>query len=455
MNVFDLGRTSSGMFNFANEMIEFQDDQFGHQLEGLFTEIKNTYAKPGISMPAGLADKFSQRMSKLIFARFGLKCTVVYTEHMAAIMPLYANRHHIFMPDMWKGYEVEEQAKFLSKLNNKKGTVDLAKAKIGGIYSEYEHNLYINYDDFFSTGMLTPAQATGITLHELGHGFYSISHGDRWHSANQVLSDIAIKSLGKKQTDRTLLYKELEKYNENIKKEELDKMINGEPVVSGYLWFKYIAEGNFNAAGGGTEVKTYDKTSCEQMADNFAARFGYGREVVEGLEAIYKVYGSVNHSWLLSSVGLIFELLWTIGGLAYCILGIIGAVSTMNVFGLFQFVMLGIAVVTYIFSTGEATRNYTYDELKYRYKRLRDQMVTSLKDKSLPKNKVTDIVKNIEYTDEVMKKLYEDWSVYRVVLNRLIPAHWAAKNSIEDQQLLETLAANAMFMKAAQIRTAV
>ena len=124
MNVFELGRSHSSMFNFAAEMIEFQDDQFGHQLEGLFTEIKQMYPKPGISMPASLANKFSKRMSKMIFSRFGLKCKVVYNEHLAAVLPMYANRHHIFLPDMYKGVEIEEQNKFLSTLNNKKGTID-------------------------------------------------------------------------------------------------------------------------------------------------------------------------------------------------------------------------------------------------------------------------------------------------------------------------------------------
>ena len=455
MNVFELGRSHSSMFNFAAEMIEFQDDQFGHQLEGLYAEIKQTYAKPGISMPAPLADKFSARMSKMIFSRFGLKCKVVYTEHLAAVMPMYANRHHIFLPDMYKGIEIEEQTKFLTNLNNKRGTIDLAKAKIGGVYSEYEHNLYINYDDFFSTGLLTPGQATGITLHELGHAFYNISHGDRWHSANQILADLALTSVKKKNKDRTLVYKELEKYNENIKKEELDKMMEGEPVVSGYLWFKYIAEGNFNADGGTTQVKTYDKTSCEQMADNFAARFGYGREVVEGLESIYKTYGSFNHSWYMISAAMVWELLWTMAGVLMAVMMIKAGLYLVVPMMIFNGVMLGIMVVSYIYATGESTRDYTYDELKYRYKRIRDQMVTRLKDKSLDKASVKKILQNIEYTDGVIKTIYEDWSVYRVVLNRLIPAHWAAKNAIEDEQLLETLAANAMFMKAAQIRTSV
>ena len=455
MNVFELGRSHSSMFNFAAEMIEFQDDQFGHQLEGLFTEIKQMYPKPGISMPASLADKFSTRMSKLIFSRFGLKCKVVYNEHLAAVLPMYANRHHIFLPDMYKGVEIEEQNKFLSTLNNKKGTIDLAKAKIGGVYSEYEHNLYINYDDFFSNDMLTPGQATGITLHELGHAFYSISHGDRWHTANQVLADLAIKVSGKKNNDRSLVYKELEKYNENIKKDELDKMINGEPVVSGYLWFKYIAEGNFNAAGGSSQVTTYDKTSCEQMADNFAARFGYGREVVEGLESIYKLYGSFNHSWYMVSAAMIWELVWTIYAAFTSILMIQAGIATANPYVISQGIFIGFIVVSYVFATGESTRDYRYDELKFRYKRIRDQMVTRLKEKSLDKKTITNILENIKYTDDVIKSVYENWSIYRVVLNRIIPANWAAKNAIEDEQLLETLAANALFIKAAQIRTSV
>lgn len=455
MNIFELGRSSHSMFNFAAEMIEFQDDQFGHQLEGLFTEIKNTYIKPGMSMPSAMADKYASRMSKLIFARFGLKCKVIYNEHLAAIMPLYANRNHIFLDESYKGVEIEEQLKFLEKLKNQRGFIDLAKAKIGGIYSEYEHNLYVSFDDFFSDNMMTPGNATGAVLHEIGHAFYNIAYSDRWHGANQVLAELAIKLSGKKNTDRTHIYREIEKYNDKIKKEEIDKMLSGEPVVAGYIWFKYIAEGNFNSNGSGMMVSTYDKTSCEQMADNFAARFGYGRELVAGLEAIHEMYGSTNHSWLMAGMSMITGLIAAIAFTAVSISLIsIGFATGFGAFLLYG-ILVGFITMATVFSTGESCRDYTYDELKFRYKRIRDQMVTRLKDKSLDKAVVIATVKDIEYTDAIIKKLYEDWSVFRVVLNRIIPANWAAKNSIEDQQLLETLAANAMFMKAAQIRTAV
>ena len=457
MNVFELGRSHSSMFNFAAEMIEFQDDQFGHQLEGLFTEIKNTYVKPGISMPAAMADKYSVRMSKLIFSRFGLKCKVVYNEHMAAIMPLYANRNHIFLTDWQKGAAIEDQIKFLEKIKGEKGYIDLAKAKISGRYSEYEHVLYVNYDDFFSEDMLTPGQATGITLHEIGHAFYNISHSDRWHSSNQILADLALTTVGKKNTDRTHIYREIEKYNDKIKKEEIDKMMTGDPIVAGYIWHKYIAEGNFNTNGASTTVSTYDQTSCEQMADNFAARFGYGREVISGLEAVHKVYGSFNHSWYMAAWGMILE---------YAIIGAFNAVAIAMIMAAFSVatggavlliygIMIYIFTTAYVLSTGEAKRDYTYDELKFRYKRIRDQMVNRLKDKALDKAIVKKIIGDIAYTDNVIKGIYEDWSIYRVILNRVIPSNRAAKNAIEDEQLLETLAANAMFMKAAQIRTSV
>lgn len=455
MNVFDIGRTHNAMSVFAAEMIEFQNDQFGAQLESIFTEIKDTYVKPGMRMPAAMADKYSARLSKMIFNRFGLKCSIVYNEHLAAVMPLYANRNHIFLNSWHKGVEIEDQVKFLEKLKNQKGFIDLAKAKIGGRYSEYDHTLYINYDDFFASGMLAPGQATGIVLHEIGHAFYNISHSDRWHSANQILADLALTTVGKKKTDRTHIYREIEKYNDNIKKEEIDKMLSGDPIVAGYIWHKYIAEGNFNASGGSAKNNTYDQTSCEQMADNFAARFGYGREVVSGLEVIYKLYGSFNHSWYMAAWSMLLE---------YALVGIFNAIAISMIIAAFSVgagggvlllygILIKIFTVAYVFSTGEASRDYTYDELKFRYKRLRDQMVTRLKDKSLDKTTVRKILDDIAYTDGVIKGIYEDWSIYRVILNRVIPANWAAKNAIEDEQLLETLAANALFVKSAALRT--
>jgi hypothetical protein len=152
---------------------------------------------------------------------------------------------------------------------------------------------------------------------------------------------------------------------------------------------------------------------------------------------------------------MIWELMWTISAAIVSISMIQLGLATVNPYAILRGIFIGFIVVSYVFATGESTRDYRYDELKFRYKRIRDQMVTRLKDKSLDKKTITNILENIKYTDDVIKSVYENWSIYRVVLNRIIPANWAAKNAVEDEQLLETLAANAMFIKAAQIRTIV
>ncbi len=93
-----------------------------------------------------------------------------------------------------------------------------------------------------------------------------------------------------------------------------------------------------------------------------------------------------------------------------------------------------------------------YSHYIQRYKRIRNDLVESLKDKSMPKDQVERIQKSIDEIDGVMSDTTYSESIYRKITNLILPSHSRTKASINEQQLMEELISNDLFIKAAQLK---
>jgi hypothetical protein len=187
----------------------------------------------------------------------------------------------------------------------------------------------------------------------------------------------------------------------------------------------------------------YDETSSEQLADNFAARFGYGRELISALEHFYIL--TPERSSFAAFISFIIEFLVVqIGGTAALIVGIAG-VPELIIFGIMMMFL------TFIFA-GEEHHDYTYDRLKLRYKRIRDQYIEMIEKANLTKAELTIAIADVHAMDSIIK----DTRIYRGPSSLIADFCWApnrsAKEAILLQQLLEELAHNDLFLKAAEMK---
>ena len=324
-----------------------------------------------------------------------------------------------------------------------KGYVDVKKAKVAGIFSQYEHDLYMNPLMLFRDWGLLPPETTAVHLHETGHIFTTIEYSDRLESCNLILSNIASSLMGDRGKMKTeYVYRELSKVNDKVTEEEADKLVNGSAVIAGLTYFKVVI-GSIQ-----TQMAecTYDKTSSEALADNFASRFKYGRPLISGLEKITKYHGfsaEKSKAWytfrFVFSVCSMFVL--PMAAVALLTAGMIGP----------GFWFFYIWVMTFYLAR-EDVRDYTYDELKNRYKRIRSDMVELLKDPKLEKEALVALVTDIEYMDKVIDDTMIFKGPFRLVSNFLFSGASAARASVLEQQILEELASNDMFLLSAKIK---
>jgi hypothetical protein len=119
---------------------------------------------------------------------------------------------------------------------------------------------------------------------------------------------------------------------------------------------------------------------------------------------------------------------------------------------IFYAIISALIITSMLGGSGESGRDYTYDKLKLRYVRLRNDMIESLKDQKLSPKEMKPIVDNIYVMDGIIKDTME----YNTILDGFLNVFWSsdrnAGRSIREEQLLEELSANPLFIKSAELR---
>jgi hypothetical protein len=419
------------------EIIDFQDTTLGIQMETILTEMQSMILRSQYDTVPMV-----RSLESLIFKRLGLKTNIITNAGLAAILPFYSNKNHIFLHPYWRGQAslVADQDRILRDAADRPGGVDLKHARVSGIFSEYTNLVYMNYIELFTTYHMTPAEVTAVMLHELGHGFYACEYSDRLASTNQVLANVALELTGKKDRDLKYIYKELKSINADITETDVDHMTSGPSVIAGYYWFKALV----GTVESQKANDTYDRTAFEQVADNFAARFGYGRPLITALERLHDYYGNPERSRSWSTINLVLSCGWLVGITA----AIIGLVAASIPVGL----LYAVFFVLIFRASGDGLKDYTYDGLRDRYKRVRNEYIALLKDTAVPKDELKQILEAVYAMDTVISNTNEHRNIFNILSNLLFKVNRDARSAIQEEKMLEELAFNDLFLKSAELR---
>lgn len=429
------------------EMIDFQKDGFGKTLENFFKQIEADIKNNEYRSRKELSESgYPVELEELIFKRFGLKLRVVMdTECAGAIMPYYANNQHI-LAQHWIRDWLDDEASFnriRKDITNKTGTIDLKKAKLAGIFSVYVHDCWLDVYGNLTNYKLSPGQIAAILLHEIGHAFTYYEYSDRMSRTNQVMLDLSEHLFSNKEKDLNYVYAEVKKLKE-FTKEEAEVLTGDNRVIAGIRLSRIYVE----CVGTALMNDKYNDTSSEQLADMFASRFGMGRELIEGLETLYKYHGGApEHS---SGAGRFFMYITTfLGDLFLPGAFFFWLLPASLPLALATGVMLAIFIM---YISGDAKRDMTYDDLKQRYIRIRQQYISLIKDKNLDIPTLKTHVDKLDYVDSVIAGLKPFSRIFQTISNIVFSNNKEAKSDIELQQLVENLAHNDLFLMSAKFR---
>lgn len=440
-------------FSLASEMIHYQDKSFGNKLTYVFDLVKNLLTeKPGL-VPENLSDtlkaekniQLDEYVSKLIKENTNLNVDVLLSSGIpGAIMVFPFNRNHVFLPEMVRdNYYIKDEKKILKESVGLKGSVDLKAGKVEGIFSTYKHTLYLDLSLLLLKLNLTADQVTAIVMHELGHAFTYYEYANRLAQTNELLAQLAfdLHNGDNSPEKREFIFKDLGATLQ-LSNEEVTDLYNSNDkyILSSKIHKLYIRE-----VGKMSRIAKYDQTNSEALADNFAVRQGYAKELVTALDVLYK--GSPYESSLAFALFWASELIFDFIIIPAFIVALIstGMVAAAAVYA------LGF-IAAYIISGSVSFKDMTYDEIKQRYNRIRLGAIAALKNTDLKKDQVKDILDQLDVIESIMDDTKAYIPIKEHVMNLLNPFSWRVNNEISKQQNLEEMGSNQLFIHSSKLR---
>lgn len=428
--------------NITLEFIDIQKDNYPKKLALLFDEfIKKRKENKNMNGKEFMENSSILRaIEKSILERFNLR---IYINHSTwtfmAILPMYTNRHHIFLDQSFHDFDgLEDQKALLDKWEGKSGSVDLKNAKVYGVFTEYTHPVYFSIESLIDDLNLNSEELTAILLHEIGHLFNIYEYSASIETTNQVLAEVVRVMKKNEPKEVTITYN---RYLDLINsKADRDLFTSGKSrIVIGSELFKQ----QFGYVKSQLQMGTYDKTANEAAADLFVSRMGFGKHLISGLNKIETKYGFGDAN-VVKTINVIFSVYQSLLITAAIIISVANPLSMVIFSSIFMLMM------RYVYGT--ANRNFTYDQLKDRYMRIRQQLVNILKKKILNKADTDVIISQIYQLDRLIDRTKEVRTLFDAIADWIMSKNRDTKSGIELQQLLEKLAANDLFIKTAEFR---
>lgn len=439
---------------FVNmESIAFQvNDLFGPRLEEVISKYKALVDSGVKKRVVDDAKDLRAELEGVINSRLNTKVEIITNQYLAATIPnVYVPHNPVIRDDIRFVYETWTEIggqETLAKLKNKTvvGSVDTKNVRVSGWFSQQQCPVFMDFYTLFHKFKLTVPEVTAILLHELGHVFKGIVFCANINSTNQVLSDIARNISQSGHGDVKYVYSKIKTIYPNATVEIAEGLCSGNRVimnVSAYRVFVGATRTLMNNS-------TYDRTSFEALADQFSTRFGYGLPLVTGLEKFEDRYSEYRASVEMYE-SLKSALLFTCFMSLACFALVLIPNPVARIYGALVGTLFSFITKLLIDTQRPSTKDMTYDNIRDRYMRIRNQIVELIKDPELDTEIKTNLLNEISAIDIVI----EDKQVFRSALERLaasiIPSDKKTVMSIQQQREIEDMIANDIFVSAQRL----
>lgn len=424
----------------AMEAIGFQGPEVANKLAAYLTDIMQE--RTGKEADASKARK---DMIKYLKDTTGMKLDIIFDTDMApCTLPFHINPDTILGYKTLKDFYVEESNATMKRLKEVKNRshIDLDKGRVSGIFSEYETPIYMGYYALRSLRM-TPREIAAILAHEVGHCLVAYEMAFRTVRTNQILAAASKAAAGGDKGQYEYVLKTAEEVLD-LKSGMFDeiKETKDQKTVMTVIMGKAERKTHDDSLMGNT---TYDITTFEALADNYAARLGLGKELVTGLEKLYREFGAAEFSSGARIAATMLDI--------YSVVSMIGAVIVMGSNPIMGALYLGLNMLGLYARLDGRDHNNVYDKLTIRFKRVKEQIIQYLKDKSLPAADVKRSLESVAHIEKTIAQISEYKGFLPAIFNMVDPASRAVNSARDIQQNLEAMVANDMYLKAAALRT--
>lgn len=432
--------------SMATESIDFQDGSLFAKLTGVIDAIKEDDDLQRVDNRTFYESRKVNAIPELFKAEMGLNFSINVTDDAfgpSIISPLL-DKNHVFWSEarrfdidshgMMNNYSGQSDVDEVMKLLNTKfvkGTVDLKRAKVTGVFEQMKFSLFIPRSHFKKRVIFTSQEVAAVIMHEIGHMFTYMEFLTRMVTTNQALAGI-VRSIDKTfpADKREIAF---------IKASELLEMDNNQrEALMGAKSQKelccIVLDGAIQKSISELGVSLYDVNSCEYLADQFASRMGAGRYIVSYLDKLYRDYGIVPNG---------AETLFV--SIAKTIVTIIAVLMFSAFTAGFPLILIALMIAS------EDKQFNIYDNDKARFTRIKQQNIERLKDQTLSKGEKTALIEDNEAIDKIAKVYVDELNFIQKAAYYLRPSYRKAHKFELLQKDLEALANNDLFHMSAKL----
>lgn len=351
--------------------------------------------------------------------------------------------------DMWRWARASEDGlrKIMKAQGAVRGFVDMETGRVGGVFTQVPVKLCMGLGWFNTKKPLCCAEElSAIILHETGHNFTYFETLLEVCTTNVVMQALAQDWLV---ADRTKRLKLLDAINDttkfNVDSKSRDQLVNideAESVVN------VLITGDFFDSRSMFGTVASDRAGWEAASDQFAVRMGAGDWLGSSLTKMHKYsspfYTKTRAAAFFSDVVTIMHL-----GKAVAFAG--AAVVYANpLFLVVTATSLGIMALNIINASNDTFGEY--DAPRKRLERIIVQTRGYLKEKGVPRERVIEILGNLEQLQKHIDDLSKGNRLFESLVNMVFRSRGREIDLRRRHELIESLANNELYAVAAALR---
>lgn len=277
--------------------------------------------------------------------------------------------------------------------------IDRKKAKIIGLPNDFIAYLQHDLVSFIRKLKLDAGELTAVMLHEIGHAFTHIEYSYRSVTNTSVLIDTFLENVTKKnKTPKESLILAYEKVSGDTSS---DYKTKDSTTAIVYMLDSFLKENRFTITG--TANPSVDS---EQLADQFAGRFGLSAQQASLEKKVYDVIkeGKEKLGWSKP----VFASYVVASGVIMILMVAIGLAAVSVILGIILFLNVVLRAVIKDTNIYDTDPGYTakYDDVKRRVERQRNEAIRRLRTlDSTNKLELETEIAAVTKIDEVLKAL--------------------------------------------------
>lgn len=339
------------------------------------------------------------------------------------------------------------------KVRSNTNTIDTKNGRISGSYNNHNTLIEVDFKGFITSLKLTDGELAATIMHEVGHAFTFILFSDKLATMNESLQAVgAIRNKYAYDAKVNEMIKaELQTIDSSITNEDVENMVSDNFVTQSSALFSFMSKNLDMKDLSLYLVPTAANYNAETIADSYAARMGFGVELMQSLDKIGKGLEEFNKG---------SELFYNVQTNIILVSGIlINAaafglpMATLWLLKYFFFYMLGSLISEVIGGVVTDIIPFTYKDDSERYRKIYNNEIDRIKTLDLTTQEKEEIISNLAVMKAVMgNRKTGDISLTHKIYTTLFRSRGNKASYDVQQDVLEKLANNELFVKALSLQ---